>query len=85
MTSNTTTAAALTSGNAAILEWHGYKLVERAAFEATRELPPGLLERAALTTGAWVVYDPEDDATGWLLIGDDPEKLAKETVEVLCL
>lgn len=67
------------------LDWHGYKVVERAAFEATKELPAGLRERAARYEGDWVVYDPEDDCDGWLLVGDDPDALAKETVEVLCL
>jgi hypothetical protein len=39
-----------------------------------------LLERAAEFPGSFVVYDPLADADGWLLIGFDPEALARETV-----
>ena len=60
------------------LEALGYRLVTRAEFEAAKDRPPGLLERAAAYAGAFVAYDPEDRAKGFLLVGDDPDALAFE-------
>jgi hypothetical protein len=59
----------------------GYKLCTRSEFETATDRPAGLLERAQHRVGAFVVYDPHDDADGWLLIGDDAEALARETWE----
>jgi hypothetical protein len=42
----------------------------RAHHDATRE---ALRERASKFDGSHVVYDPNDDGDGWLLVGDEPE------------
>lgn len=65
----------------AFIESYGYKLVTRAEFEAATDRPQGLLERANQYPGAFVVYDPNDDYEGWMLIGDDAEKLAQESAD----
>lgn len=65
------------------LESFGYRLVSRADFEAAQDRPAGLLERAAEFPGQFVVYDPDDGAKGFLLVGDDPDVLAFETVRHL--
>jgi len=65
----------------------GYKLVTRAEFDAATDVPAGIRQVAAAVAqkwgGAFVVYDPSDDDTGWLLVGDDRAALARETVEHL--
>lgn len=65
----------------------GYKLVTRAGFDAANDVPAGIREVAAAVAkewgGAFIVYDPNDDATGWLLVGDNRADLARETVESL--
>lgn len=69
----------------------GYQLVSRECFEA---LTPedmnsgvdeakallGLKARVAAIPGAYVLYDPNDDGEGWLLVGDSKEALATETL-----
>lgn len=67
---------------------HGYKLVTRAEFEAATDVPAGSTREvvrrvAAKWGGAFVVYDPNDDDNGWLLVGGDRSALARETVEHL--
>lgn len=66
-----------------MLERYGYKLVDRPMFEAATDLPTGLLERAASTPGAYVVYDPDDNDEGFMLIRDNKDQLAKEAWEHL--
>lgn len=73
--------------NKETLEAHGYKLVTRAAFDSAADVPDGLREyrkEQLALKGAWIVYDPSDDEEGWLLVGDDAEALARETVEYTC-
>ncbi len=67
--------------NKAILESYDFKLVPRAQFDAATDVPYGLRERASAIPGSWVLYDPLDDAEGFLLVGDDPAALAREIVE----
>lgn len=62
----------------------GYKLVTRREFELAADRPLGLFDRfegCTIPPGAFVVYDPNDDEDGWLLIDNDPEWLAAQTVE----
>jgi len=40
-----------------------------------------LMDRAAPFEGDWVVWDPEADHEGFLLVGDDPFALLREAVE----
>lgn len=75
------------------IEW-GYKLVTREEFLAATDRPGGLLERAKginpdhdqkadLTVHTHVVYDPDDDYEGWMLWGNDPEALDRETMDMI--
>ncbi|UFS66928.1 hypothetical protein LO749_20760 [Paracoccus denitrificans] len=40
-----------------------------------------LIFRALKQEGAFVLWDPEDSGEGFLLVGDEPEALAKEALE----
>lgn len=70
------------------LKTNGYKLVTLAEFNAATDVPDGTRERVALIVKKWggdfVVYDPNDDCEGWLLVSKDRAALAKETVEYRC-
>ncbi len=65
------------------LESYGYRLVTWAEFEAAQDRPAGLLQRAKTLPAAFVVYDPDDGAKGFLITGGDPAALAFETVRHL--
>lgn len=63
------------------LEAYGYKLVTWPEF-ANADLPEGLMERALVWEPVetdFVVYDPEDDASGWFLLSWNKEAIARET------
>lgn len=66
--------------NKKILESYDFRLVTRAAFDKAEDVPHGLRERVALLPGAFVVYDPLDDDEGFLLVSDDVNAIAAETV-----
>ena len=57
---------------------YGYKLVPWDAFINATDRPEGLLERATAFKAKFVLYDPEDDVDGLLLVGDDPRELLSE-------
>lgn len=40
-----------------------------------------LMERAAEYPGAYVLYDPEDDQDGFMLVGDDPQELDQDAYD----
>ncbi len=65
------------------LESYGYKLVCRDKFCKATDVPAGLLVRADKIAGLWVVYDPDDDDEGFMLIGNDQHALAKEAWDFL--
>ncbi|MBD2745903.1 hypothetical protein IC232_04240 [Microvirga sp. BT688] len=60
---------------------YGLVIVPWAEFLAKTDLPDGLMARALevqkTVNGSQVLYDPDDDAEGFKLIGDDPVALAK--------
>jgi len=56
-----------------LLEAYDFKLEPRTAFQATASAQ--LMARASAYAGAYVLWDPLDDADGFLLVGDDPELL----------
>ena len=56
-------------------EW-GYALHNRVDF--AKLAPKKLLERANKYQGNWVLWDPQDDEQGFLLVGDKPDELIKE-------
>lgn len=59
-------------------EAYGYKIVPSLDFyNNEKDVPAGLRKRAASYRGSFVLYDPDDDDEGFLLIGDDPEQLGK--------
>jgi hypothetical protein len=63
----------------------GYKIVTRAEFDVAIDVPAGSTrEVIRQLAGAFIVYDPEDDDEGWLLVGDSRAELARETVEYRC-
>jgi len=77
------------TGNRQVLADNGYKLATRAEFDAAGDVPEGIREREASIPfgdaagkgqGLFIVYDPNDDNEGWLLVGDDADELANETV-----
>lgn len=73
------------------LEPFGLCLVTRAefmesdpaefAFIRNEDTLAALRERVNTAPGSFVVYDPEDDGDGWLLVGDDPDELARASVK----
>lgn len=59
---------------------HGYRIVSRTQFSAfEQDVPKGLIERSIAHKGDWVIYDPDDNDQGWLLIGDDRRALIRES------
>ncbi|PZR93558.1 MAG: hypothetical protein DI537_10605 [Stutzerimonas stutzeri] len=81
-----------------IIEAYGFKIMPRADFlsatsnliadccvDQDGKLFEALKVRAGKTDGAFVLFDPEDDDDGWLLIGDDADALALNTVRELDL
>ena len=84
----TTIAALLADPDASLtaMESYGYKLVTWQEFETAEDRPKGLMERALKYTEpmerSHVIYDPEDDDEGWMLIGER-EAIIRETVEDL--
>lgn len=69
------------------LESYGYKMETWQVFQATPDLPEGLFERAKQwhEDGGFdfVIYDPEDDENGMMLVGNNATKLAKEFCEYI--
>lgn len=67
---------------------YGYKLVTWHEFLTNADVPNGLLDRALKLTDVdqerrqYVVYDPEDDDEGWMLIGERDE-IVRESVKDL--
>lgn len=72
--------------NKANLEAYGFKIVTWDGFLSAKDRPDNLLSRALEVTHErqeqrlYVVYDPEGDHEGWLLIGPRDD-IAVETVE----
>jgi hypothetical protein len=56
-------------------------LTEDEILEHDRRSAAQLKERAAKYEGAFVLYDPEDDGDGFLLVGNDPEELDRVCYE----
>lgn len=60
---------------------YGLVVIPWAEFLAKTDLSDDLLARALevqkTVNGSQVLYDPDDDAEGFMLIGDDPVALAK--------
>lgn len=70
-----------------IAKKYGYKVETWEAFVADRELPAGLIDRALAVKSdleangeavTHALYDTEDDIDGFLILGDDPEKMSWE-------
>lgn len=59
------------------LEANGYKLDRRSDFYDNAG-SDALVLRARKFTGAWVLWDTNDDDDGFLLVGDDWEALYRE-------
>lgn len=59
-----------------IVEFNGYRLDAREVFEA--EADPALIKRASAFPGELILWDPNDDADGFLLVGDDRLALVRE-------
>lgn len=58
-------------------EKYGYRVTTREAFLSAPNIPDGLADRARAYDGSHVFWDPDDDEDGFLLVGDDPEALAR--------
>ncbi|MCZ4270740.1 hypothetical protein [Maritalea porphyrae] len=73
--------------NIEIVKKYGFEILPREQFMAKRgPLFDPLIERSIgnkLTRLLYVLFDPSSDEQGWLLWGDDPEELARETVEFM--
>ena len=63
------------------LRSYDYDVAPRDVFMRTTGLPAGLQERASKYPGLWVVFDPNDDSDGFLLVGHDRAALVKEAYE----
>lgn len=65
------------------LESYGYKLVTWDEFVSADDRPDGLLNRAEVyymeEPFEYIVYDPADDHTGFMLVGNDPIAMSFET------
>ena len=72
-------------GDIALVEGLGYLIVARRAFDAVIASNDGfrLIAEASGGDGEFVLYDPEDDHSGFLLFGDDRAALAAEAIRVL--
>ncbi|MGE0576124.1 MAG: hypothetical protein AB7F22_07680 [Reyranella sp.] len=57
---------------------NGYRLDRRDTFAAAASLP--LVHRAEAYPGEWVLWDPNDDEDGYMIVGDDPEELGREFI-----
>ncbi|ESY35734.1 hypothetical protein NKK48_30335 [Mesorhizobium sp. C386A] len=55
---------------------NGYRLDARAEFE--RQASPALVTRAKAYPGIFVLWDPNDDDDGYLIVGDSSIELEKE-------
>lgn len=70
------------------LQSYDYQIVEFNLFKIMTDLPFGLLKRVEglIEQGqphSFVVFDPIDDDTGYLLLGDDAVEIAKEACEYI--
>lgn len=76
------------------IENHGYRIASRYDFlSSTTNLIAAscvdedgqeflaLQDRARQHPGEWIIYDPEDDSDGWLLVGNDLDYLIAVTAE----
>ncbi|MGR4927305.1 hypothetical protein ACIPUD_10910 [Bradyrhizobium sp. CAR08] len=65
----------------------GYKVATWAEFQTASDVPPFVRRVAdgvhAKWGGDFVIYDPAGGDDGWLIIDDDREQIAGETVEHL--
>ncbi|WP_306150708.1 hypothetical protein [Roseovarius sp. MMSF_3281] len=70
-------------GNGAIDHRQTFEASVCAAWcdEACESDVEGLLARAAVLNGDWIVWDPEGDDQGFLLVGDDPFDLVTQAVD----
>lgn len=62
----------------------GYReLLLRPAYRvlADKREDAELKERIERHEGLWVIYDPKDDACGWMLVGDDLAAMIAETYD----
>jgi hypothetical protein len=70
----------------AMLESYGYKLVTLAEFDAATDVPAGTTREVVRRLVAkhpgltHVVYDPDNDDQGWLLVGE-PAEIARDTAQ----
>jgi hypothetical protein len=60
-------------------------LIEKCGVDQDGHLFEALKARASKINGAFILFDPDDSDEGWLLVGDDADQLAKNTVEELDL
>lgn len=66
-----------------------YGLDLRPIFEASArecmnsDTAEALIARAAQQTGRWVLWDPDSDEQGFMIVGDDPFAMAAEAVNHL--
>lgn len=67
------------------LEGLHFRIVTAAEFDAARDKPKGLTERAASVraSSTFVIYDPEGDEHGFMVWGDDVEQLATDAAAEL--
>jgi hypothetical protein len=78
----------------AYIEQHGYRISSRYDFlSSTTNLIAdscvdedgeeflALKDRARQFDGEWIIYDPEDNSEGWLLVGNDLAYLIALTAE----
>jgi hypothetical protein len=68
-----------------IVRSYDYRISTRFDFQRAIDAPYGLVARAANLQGSYVLWDPNDNEEGFMLVGDDPEVLAKEAIEQLQL
>lgn len=67
------------------LEGNSFRIVTAAEFDAAKDKPDGLAERAPSVRSslAFVIYDPEGDEHGFMVWGDDIEQLATDAAAEL--
>ncbi len=69
----------------AALEAYGYRLDRWAAFES--DAPAALVERAREYVPGQhdphVVWDPDDDEDGWMILSSEPLDMARETCRMI--
>jgi len=53
----------------AFIESYDYKVVTLQEFMQASDKPEGLLERANKYQGEYILYDPNDDSEGFMIVG----------------